>query len=41
MVGVNWLQNPNHVVYGRPEELLPRLSRDLGIPDLAERVDAF
>ena len=31
----------NHVVYGRPEELLPRLSRDLGIPDLAERVDAF
>ena len=26
---------------GRPEELLPRLSRDLGIPDLAERVDAF
>jgi len=35
------LQNPNHVVYGRPEELLPRLSRDLGIPDLAERVDAF
>lgn len=41
MVGVNWSQNPNHVVYGRPEELLPRLSRDLGIPDLAERVDAF
>ena len=41
MVGVNWLKNPNHVVYGRPEELLPRLSRDLGIPDLAERVDAF
>ena len=40
MVGVNWLQNPNHVVYGRPEELLPRLSRDLGSPDLAERVDA-
>ena len=35
------MQNPNHVVYGRPEELLPRLSRDLGIPDLAERVDAF
>ena len=29
------------MVYGRPEELLPRLSRDLGIPDLAERVDAF
>ena len=41
MVGVNWLPNPNHVVDGRPEELLPRLSRDLGIPDLAERVDAF
>ena len=35
------MQNPNHVVYGRPEELLPRLSRDLGIPDLAEQVDAF
>ena len=41
MVGVNWLQNPNHVVYGRPEELLPRLCRDLGIPGLTERVDAF
>ena len=28
MVGVNWLQNPNHVVYGRPEELLPYLWSD-------------
>ena len=41
MIGMNWLRDPNHVVYGQPAELLPRLSRDLGIPDLAERVDAF
>lgn len=41
MIGRTWLSDPNHVVYGQPEELLPRLSRELGIPDLAEQVAAF
>lgn len=41
MIGWNWLQNPNHVVYGQSEDLLPRLSREFGIPGLAEQVGAF
>ena len=41
MIGMNWLRDPNHVVYGQPEELLPGLSRTLGIPDLAQRVAEF
>ena len=41
MVGANWFQNPNHGTHLRPEDLLPRLSRELGIPDLAAQVESF
>ena len=41
MMHVNWFKNPDNVVYCQAEEVLPRLSRELGVSDLAERVEAF
>lgn len=38
---VNWFKDPDNVVYCKEEEVLPRLSKELGIGDLAERVAAF
>ena len=35
---VNWFKDPDNVVYCKEEEVLPRLSKELGIGDLAERV---
>lgn len=41
MMNISWFQDPEHVVYCKEEEVLPRLARELGITDLAERVEAF
>ena len=41
MMNVSWFKNQDHVAYCREEEIVPRLSRELGISDLAERVAAF
>ena len=41
MLRASWFQNPNHGAFLRKEDVLPRLSRELGIPDLAERIEAF
>ena len=41
MMNVSWFKNQDHVAYCKEEEIVPRLSRELGISDLAERVAAF
>ena len=41
MMNVAWFKNPDHVAYFKEEEILPKLSRELGINDLAQRVEAF
>ena len=41
MMNANWFKNPDHVAYCKKEEILPRLSRELGINVLAQRVEAF
>lgn len=41
MLNSIWLKNPDHVAYCKEEEILPRLTRDLGISDLAECVAEF
>ena len=35
MMNVAWFKNPDHVAYCKEEEILPKLSRELGINDLA------
>ena len=34
MMNVAWFKNPDHVAYFKEEEILPKLSRELGINDL-------
>ena len=34
MMNVAWFKNPDHVAYCKEEEILPKLSRELGINDL-------
>lgn len=41
MMNVAWFKNPDHVAYFKEEEILLKLSRELGINDLAQRVEAF
>ena len=41
MMNVAWFKNPDHVAYCKEEEILPKLSRELGINALAQRVEAF
>ena len=41
MMNVAWFKNPDHVAYCKEEEILPKLFRELGINDLAQRVEAF
>ena len=41
MLSLSWFQNNDNVAYCREEEILPRLSRELGISDLAARVADF
>ena len=36
MMNVAWFKNPDHVAYCKEEEILPKLSRELGINDLAQ-----
>ncbi len=41
MLNLTWLKNTDHVSYCKEEDVLPRLSRELGIGDLAARVAEF
>lgn len=41
MISRTWFENPDHVVYAVKDEVIPRLSRELGISDLAQRIEDF
>ncbi len=41
MLSLNWLKNEDNVVYGRDEELVPKLAKALMIPDLQAKIDRF
>lgn len=41
MMNRTWFENPDHVVYAPQDEVIPRLSRELGIFDLAQRIEHF
>lgn len=41
MLTLNWLENEDHVVYGRDEDLIPLLSKQLMIPDLGSKIAQF
>ena len=41
MLTLNWLENEDHVVYGKDEELIPMLSKQLAIPDLDKKIEHF
>ncbi len=41
MLSLNWLKNEDNVVYGKDEELVPVLAKDLVIPDLQKKIDQF
>lgn len=41
MLTLNWLKDQNNVVYAKQSDIVPVLARDLRIPDLAERIEAF
>ena len=41
MLTLNWLKDEENVVYGREEEIVPALSKDLLIPDLMEQIERF
>lgn len=41
MMNRAWFENPDHVVYVVKDEVIPRLSRELGVSDLAQRVENF
>lgn len=40
-MNITWFKDPDNVVYCKEAEVLPRLSKELGIPDLGARVAAF
>ena len=41
MLNQGWFRNQDNVVCCRKEEVLPRLARELAIPDLSQRVEEF
>ena len=41
MLTLNWLLNEDNVVYGKDEQLVPVLAKDLQIPDLQSKIDRF
>lgn len=41
MMNRTWFKNPDHVVYAVQDEVVPRLSRELGISGLDRRIEAF
>ena len=41
MMNRTWFKDPDHVVYAVQDEVVPRLSRELGISDLDRRIEAF
>jgi hypothetical protein len=41
MLTLNWLANEDHVVYGRDEQLIPMLAKQLMIPDLGTKIANF
>lgn len=40
-MNINWFKDEENVVYVKEAEVLPRLSRELGIPELEELVAQF
>ncbi|MEG2678388.1 MAG: hypothetical protein RR949_00530, partial [Oscillospiraceae bacterium] len=40
-MNISWFQEPEHVVYMQAEEFLPKLSREVKLPDLPARVEEF
>ena len=41
MLSLTWINNPDHVAYCKEAEIVPRLSRDLGISNLAQQINSF
>ncbi len=41
MLTLNWIKNEDNVVYGKDEDLIPVLAKDLVIPDLQKKIDQF
>ena len=41
MLTLNWLKDEENVVYGREEEIVPALAKDLMIPDLMAQIERF
>ena len=41
MLTLNWLKNPEHVSYCEEAEIVPQLSKMLGIPELAQQIDSL
>ena len=41
MISRTWFENPDHVVYAVKDEVISRLSRELGISELAQRMEDF
>lgn len=41
MLTLQWLKNVDHVVYGKEDETIPLLSRNLKMPDLGEKIRQF
>ena len=41
MMNRTWFKDPDHVVYAVEDEVVPLLSRELGISDLDRRNEAF
>lgn len=40
-MNINWFKDEENVVYCKEDEVLPRLTKELGIPDLARKVAQF
>lgn len=41
MLTLNWIKDSKHVEYCKESDLIPRLSKELGIPDLQAQIDGF
>ncbi len=40
-MNISWFKDPENVAYCKEDEVIPRLARELGIQDLAQRVETF
>ena len=41
MLTLNWLKDEENVVYGREDQIVPTLAKDLMIPDLMAQIERF